>query len=387
MEKSAHTTHQTKSNLVVDVIIIGGGLAGLCNAIHISKLGKKVVLIEKNEYPKHKVCGEYISNEVLPYFGFLDINPFDFGAVKIKNFQLSTTKSKLISARLPLGGFGISRHQLDFVLLEKAQENGVTILKDSVLNIKFSNDVFSVETKENKTLSSKITIGAFGKRSLLDVKMERKFIQKKAPYLGVKIHVKGDFPEDLVALHNFKGGYCGVSKVENNAINLCYITNYTSFKKYKNIEDFQEQVVFKNKFLKGIFQNSEAVFEKPLTISQISFETKKPVENHILMCGDSAGMIHPLCGNGMSMAIQSAQLASVLILNYLNGDLTSRKELEKQYIRKWNKKFGVRLKAGHFIAMLFRKDKIAAFLLEILKKFPFLLPLIIKQTHGKPMKV
>jgi flavin-dependent dehydrogenase len=387
MEKSAHTTHQTKSNLVVDVIIIGGGLAGLCNAIHISKLGKKVVLIEKNEYPKHKVCGEYISNEVLPYFGFLDINPFDFGAVKIKNFQLSTTKSKLISARLPLGGFGISRHQLDFVLLEKAQENGVTVLKDSVLNIKFSNDVFSIETKENKTLSSKITIGAFGKRSLLDVKMERKFIQKKAPYLGVKIHVKGDFPEDLVALHNFKGGYCGVSKVENNAINLCYITNYTSFKKYKNIEDFQEQVVFKNKFLKGIFQNSEAVFEKPLTISQISFETKKPVENHILMCGDSAGMIHPLCGNGMSMAIQSAQLASVLILNYLNGDLNSRKELEKQYIRKWNKKFGVRLKAGHFIAMLFRKDKIAAFLLEILKKLPFLLPLIIKQTHGKPMKV
>ena len=387
MEKSAHTTHQTKSNLVVDVIIIGGGLAGLCNAIHISKLGKKVVLIEKNEYPKHKVCGEYISNEVLPYFGFLDINPFDFGAVKIKSFQLSTTKSKLISARLPLGGFGISRHQLDFVLLEKAQENGVTILKDSVLNIKFSNDVFSVETKENKTLSSKITIGAFGKRSLLDVKMERKFIQKKAPYLGVKIHVRGDFPEDLVALHNFKGGYCGVSKVENNAINLCYITNYTSFKKYKNIEDFQEQVVFKNKFLKGIFQNSEAVFEKPLTISQISFETKKPVENHILMCGDSAGMIHPLCGNGMSMAIQSAQLASVLILNYLNGDLNSRKELEKQYIRKWNKKFGVRLKAGHFIAMLFRKDKIAAFLLEILKKLPFLLPLIIKQTHGKPMKV
>jgi flavin-dependent dehydrogenase len=387
MEKSAHTTHQTKSNLVVDVIIIGGGLAGLCNAIHISKLGKKVVLIEKNEYPKHKVCGEYISNEVLPYFGFLDINPFDFGAVKIKNFQLSTTKSKLISARLPLGGFGISRHQLDFVLLEKAQENGVTILKDSVLNIKFSNDVFSVETKENKTLSSKITIGAFGKRSLLDVKMERKFIQKKAPYLGVKIHVKGDFPEDLVALHNFKGGYCGVSKVENNAINLCYITNYTSFKKYKNIEDFQEQVVFKNKFLKEIFHNSEAVFEKPLTISQISFETKKPVENHILMCGDSAGMIHPLCGNGMSMAIQSAQLASVLILNYLNGDLNSRKELEKQYIRKWNKKFGVRLKAGHFIAMLFRKDKIAAFLLEILKKLPFLLPLIIKQTHGKPMKV
>ena len=371
----------------LDVIVIGGGLAGLCNAIHLSKLGKKVLLIEKNEYPKHKVCGEYISNEVLPYLDFLEVNPFDFGAVKIKNFQLSTTKNNIISAKLPLGGFGISRYTLDLALAEKAKENGVTILQDTVLDVAFLKDFFQVETKQNSIYTSKIAIGAFGKRSLLDVKMQRNFIQKKSPYLGVKIHVKGNFKEDLVALHNFKGGYCGVSKVENNAINLCYITNYATFKKYKNIADFQEQVVFKNRFLKEIFQNSEAIFEKPLSISQISFETKKPVEDHVLMCGDSAGMIHPLCGNGMSMAIQSAQLASKLILNYFNGEIETRKELEKQYIRQWNRKFSLRLKAGHFIAMLFRKDTIASVLLQILKKLPFLLPIIIKQTHGKPMKI
>ena len=371
----------------LDVIIIGGGLAGLCNAIHLSKLGKKVLLIEKNEYPKHKVCGEYISNEVLPYLDFLEVNPFDSGAVRINNFQLSTTKSNIISAKLPLGGFGISRYTLDLVLSEKAKENGVTILQDVVLNITFLKDFFQVETKDNNIFTSKITIGAFGKRSLLDVKMGRNFIQKKSPYLGVKMHVKGNFKEDLVALHNFKGGYCGVSKVENNAINLCYITNYATFKQYKNIEDFQEQVLFKNNYLKEIFHSSEALFEKPLSISQISFETKKPVENHILMCGDSAGMIHPLCGNGMSMAIQSAQLASNLILNYFNGEIETRKELEKQYIRQWKRKFSLRLKAGHFIAMLFRKDTIASVLLQILKKLPFLLPIIIKQTHGKPMKI
>ena len=371
----------------LDVIVIGGGLAGLCNAIHLSKLGKKVLLIEKNEYPKHKVCGEYISNEVLPYLDFLEVNPFDLGAVKIKNFQLSTTKNNIISAKLPLGGFGISRYTLDLALAEKAKENGVTILQDTVLDVAFLKDFFQVETKQNSIYTSKITIGAFGKRSLLDVKMQRNFIQKKSPYLGVKIHVKGNFKEDLVALHNFKGGYCGVSKVENNAINLCYITNYATFKKYKNIADFQEQVVFKNNYLKEIFHSSEAIFEKPLSISQISFETKKPVEDHVLMCGDSAGMIHPLCGNGMSMAIQSAQLASKLILNYFNGEIETRKELEKQYIRQWNRKFSLRLKAGHFIAMLFRKDTIASVLLQILKKLPFLLPIIIKQTHGKPMKI
>ncbi len=369
-----------------EIVIIGGGLAGLCNAINLSKFGKKVLLIEKNEYPKHKVCGEYISNEVLPYLEYLDINPFNFGAVKIEEFQLSTTKNKLITAKLPLGGFGISRYKLDFILSEKAKENGVIILQDSVLNVDFKEDFFNIETKENKSFYSKICIGAFGKRSVLDVKLERDFIKKKSPYLGVKIHVKGTFQENLVALHNFKGGYCGVSKVENNAINLCYITNFSSFKKYKNIEDFQENVVFKNRFLKEMFQNSEPIWEQPLSISQISFETKKPVENNMIMCGDSAGMIHPLCGNGMSMAIQAAQIASKLILNYLNGTIETRRDLEKRYIRQWNQQFKWRLKMGHFIAMLFRKDKIASILLSILKKIPFLLPIIIKQTHGKPIE-
>ena len=370
-----------------EVIVIGGGLAGLCNAIHLSKQGVRVLLIEKNEYPKHKVCGEYISNEVLPYLKYLEINPFDFGAVKIDKFELSTTTNKTISANLPLGGFGISRYKLDFVLSEKAKRNNVSILKDSVTNVNFINDCFLIETKENKQFSAKICIGSFGKRSLLDVKMERDFIQKKSPYLGVKIHAKGVFPDDLVALHNFKGGYCGVSKVENNTINLCYITSFLSFQKHNNIEDFQKNVVFKNSFLKEIFNNSTPVFEKPLSISQISFEIKKPVENHMIMCGDSAGMIHPLCGNGMSMAIQSAQIASKLVLNYLKGDIKTRKQLEKSYIRQWNKRFSLRLKAGRFIAMLFRNDKTASILLEGLKRIPILLPLIIKQTHGKSIDI
>ena len=67
------------------------------------------------------------------------------------------------------------------------------------------------------------------------------------------------------------------------------------------------------------------------------------------MCGDAAGMIHPLCGNGMSMAIQSAQIASKLILNYLEGKISTRKALENEYLSQWNRQFKWRLKAGHFI--------------------------------------
>ena len=375
-----------KNKTTFDVIIIGGGLAGLTNAIHLSKFKYRVLIIEKNSYPKHKVCGEYISNEVLPYLNSLGIDPIKEGAKKISKVQVSTTKSNLIKGELPLGGFGMSRYFLDSLLLKKAQSNGAEVLKDSVNSIVFNKGVFKVETKDSKYFQSKITIGAFGKRSVLDLKMNRKFIKKKSPYLAVKIHVKGDFPENLIALHNFKGGYCGVSKVENNSINLCYITEYNSFKRYKNITDFQRQVVFKNKHLKKIFEESNSVFKKPLTISQISFENKKPVEDHIIMCGDTAGMIHPLCGNGMGMAITSARLASIQILKFLSGEIKTREDLEKQYFKDWNKEFKTRLKTGHFIARLFRSQTVSQIAYSILKIMPFLLPKIIQFTHGKYIK-
>ena len=369
-----------------DVIIIGGGLAGLTNAIHLSKSIHRVLLIEKNSYPKHKVCGEYISNEVLPYLNSLGIDPIKVGAKQISKVQISTTKGNLIKSELPLGGFGMSRYFLDSLLLKKVRLNGVQVLKDTVESVIFKKDIFTVQTKDSGAFQSKITIGAFGKRSVLDLKMNRKFIKKKSPYLSVKIHVKGDFPEDLIALHKFKGGYCGVSKVENNSINLCYITEYNSFKKYKNITDFHQQVVFKNKHLKKIFKESKSVFKKPLTISQISFENKKPVENHIIMCGDTAGMIHPLCGNGMGMAITSARLASIRILQFLNGEIKTREGLEKQYFKDWNKEFKTRLKTGHFIARLFRSQTISQIAYSILKIIPFLLPKMIQFTHGKYIK-
>ena len=375
-----------KNKTIFDVIIVGGGLAGLTSAIHLSKFKQRVLLIEKNTYPKHKVCGEYISNEALPYLNSLGINPIKEGAKKITKVHVSTIKGSLIKGDLPLGGFGMSRYFLDELLANKALSNGVIILHDSVESVNFNDNLFCVQTKTLEVFQSKITIGAFGKRSALDLKMSRKFIKKKSPYLAVKLHVKGDFPENLVALHNFKGGYCGVSKVENNSINLCYITKYDSFKKHKNITTFQEQVVFKNKHLRKIFTESKPVFEKPLTISQISFEAKRPVEDHIIMCGDTAGMIHPLCGNGMGMAIASARLASTLILKFLNGEIPTREVLEKQYIREWNKEFKTRLKAGHFIARLFRNQTVSQIAYSILNTATFLLPKMIQFTHGKQIK-
>ncbi len=370
---------------VFDVIIIGGGLAGLTSAIHLSKANYNVLLIEKQSYPKHKVCGEYISNEVLPYLETLGFSPFAHGATRIDTFELTTHNNKRITAKLPLGGFGLSRYTMDNALLKHAQSHGMQKLKDTVVDVVFKNDMFHVKTKTGELLQAKLVIGAYGKRSNLDVKFQRKFITKQSPYLAAKLHVSGQFPKDKVALHNFKGGYCGVSKVENDSINLCYITSFKAFKTYKDINAFQEAVVFKNKALQELFRDSKPEFDAPLTISQISFETKAPVENHILMCGDTAGMIHTLCGNGMSMAIRSAQLASKHIIDYLDGQIKTRDDLEKIYTKTWKLNFALRLKVGHSIAFLFRQNWLAPKLLVALRHLPFLMPLIIKMTHGKPM--
>ncbi len=368
------------------VIIIGGGLAGLTSALHLAKNGVKVLLIEKHSYPRHKVCGEYISNEVLPYLTSLGFNPFDFGATKITDFSLSTAGSRSVSIRLPLGGFGISRYCIDAELAKLAAQYGATILQATVHDIQFDKDQFTVGTHKHGDFHSPLVIGAFGKRSNIDVKMKRDFIQRPSPFLGVKAHYRGTFPEDKVELHNFNGGYCGISKVENDHINICYLTDFKSFKKFKNMEDFQEQVLSKNTFLRQAFEKYEIAFEKPLTISQVSFAAKAPVENHILMCGDSAGMIHPLAGNGMSMAIRAAQMVSQHILKFTAGEIPSRSALEASYARVWNKEFGSRLKSGHLIASLFRLGIFSEIIMICLRAFPFVLPHVIKRTHGKPMK-
>ena len=367
------------------ITIIGGGLAGLTAAIHLSKIGFSVTVIEKNTYPKHKVCGEYISNEVIPYLESLGLDINELKPQNISKFEFSTAKGTSIKINLSLGGFGLSRFTLDEYLYKKAIENGCKVIHEKVEKILFENDNFTVTTSENLIFKSQILIGAFGKRSNIDYNLNRNFILKESPWLAVKAHYTGDFPNDYVGLYNFNGGYCGVSKIENNKINICYLADYKTFKKYKNIEEYQKAVLYQNPNLKRILQNVKLIYDKPLTISQISFEEKKVVENHILMIGDTAGLINPLCGNGMAMAIHSAKIVSELIEKFYSNEILSREELENKFIKEWNFNFKDRLKTGRLLAKLLQKPKLSEIFMQLLVTLPFLFSFIIKKTHGKPI--
>jgi flavin-dependent dehydrogenase len=365
-----------------DVIIAGGGLAGLTAAIHLCRAGLKVTLIEKNAYPHHKVCGEYISNEVLPYLRELDADPSLLQPSQLNRFEFSSRQGTLISAALPLGGFGLSRYAFDEFLLQKAVAQGCNVVLDTVVSIENQQEQMVVKTARSSIYTAAYVMGAYGKRSGIDQQLDREFIKHKSPWLAVKAHYSGNFDPHLVALHNFKGGYCGVSTVENGLINICYLTDYQSFKPYRSIADFQEQVLYKNPHLKTIFNQCKLQFETPLSIGQISFEKKEAVKNHVLLVGDAAGLIHPLCGNGMSMAILGAKFASSLIQQQIGRKSPDRNLLEKSYTREWNNHFRQRLSMGKHLSAVLQNEFLSSFLTASLARFPFILPHLIKRTHG-----
>ena len=367
--------------------VIGGGLAGLSLSILLSKAGYKTILFEKEKYPFHKVCGEYISLESWNFIEKLGLKLSDLSLPIIKNLIVSSPNGNTISTKLDLGGFGISRFFLDNELKKIALENGVIIYEETkVTDVVIHNEIFKIQYNGGE-IFSKIAAGSFGKRSNMDVKWQRNFIKQKSNklnnYIGVKYHVKNNLAEDTIALHNFKNGYCGVSKIENGESCLCYLTTAKNLKENQNsIKEMEEKVLFKNPFLKKIFTESEFLFEEPVTISQISFDKKDQVENHILMLGDSAGMITPLCGNGMSMAFHSAKIAFEKIDLFLKGEFI-REEMENEYVKQWNTEFGSRLKTGRFIQKLFGKEKLTNLIINILKPFPFIVNRMVKSTHGK----
>jgi flavin-dependent dehydrogenase len=374
------------SEKIHDVAIIGGGLAGLTLAIQCVDAGYKTILFEKENYPFHKVCGEYVSMESLPFLQKLGFPSENFDLPIINKLQLSNIEGNVYEFPLATGGFGISRYSIDYALYELAKLKGADIFTNSkVSNLSFINNAFSITTNTENYIS-KIAAASFGKRSNLDVKWNRDFIKKKpgklSNYVGVKYHIQYPFPKEQIALHNFQNGYCGISNIENNKCCLCYLTTANNLKQNNNsLTQLEKNVLWKNPELKKIFTNATFLYNEPLVISQISFSKKTQVEDHVLMVGDAAGLITPLCGNGMSMAMHASKIAFENIDAFLQHKI-DRVEMEKNYSQQWQKKFSKRLLVGRTVQRLFGNNASTSLFLKIMNKNKWLAKQIIRSTHG-----
>ncbi len=369
-----------------DIAIAGGGLAGLSAAILLGKIGYRVILFEKENYPFHKVCGEYISLESREFLLSLGVPLEEWKVPVINQLSVSSPDGTELNQQLPLGGFGVSRYKIDNELKNIAEQNGVTLSEDTrVQEISFDSNVFTIATDKGEW-KSQVCCSAAGKRSNLDVKWKRRFTQHKTGplnnFLGVKYHAVLEHPRTLISLHNFKNGYCGISPIEENKTCICYLTTAANLRASNNdIRQMEENILFRNVFIKEAFENAAMIYDKPLTISQISFDKKEQIVDHVLMLGDAAGMITPLCGNGMSMALFSSRIAVELIEKFISGEI-SRGEMEVEYSKRWSNTFGRRLFAGRVIQSLFGKEWITNKTVSVLKHFPRVVSRIIRQTHG-----
>ena len=144
----------------------------------------------------------------------------------------------------------------------------------------------------------------------------------------------------------------------------------------------QENVLFKNSYLKNYFLNSEFVFQKPLTISQINLGKKSIVENHLLLLGDAAGTVAPLSGNGMSIAMRTSYELYKLLDEFFTQKI-SRNELEILYKNKWESLFNSRVNTTLYLQKIFGKNFITNLIIGSLSKTDKITDKIIALTHGK----
>jgi flavin-dependent dehydrogenase len=172
--------------------------------------------------------------------------------------------------------------------------------------------------------------------------------------------------------------------VENDIVNLCYLSERKGIREAGSIDQFEQETISKNPLLKYILNSSDRIFDKPLVINEVSFLPKGPIENNILMTGDSAGMIAPLCGNGMAIAIHSAKILGECIYEYCQTPSSTLEQLFSSYSHQWEKQFLFRLRRGRILQHLFGNHFVSEFAVQLaLRAKPFARAMV-KSSHGKP---
>jgi menaquinone-9 beta-reductase len=344
------------SALDFDVVVAGAGIAGCTAAATLARRGHSVLLLEADRYPTHKMCGEFLSPESTRLLRDLGVED-DVrarGAVAIRNVAITAPSGLAWRAPLPRAGIGISRWSLDPLLFGAATAHGATGLQQARVTA-IEGDAregfrvaFAVEG-EAREVSARLVIGAYGKRSRMDRALGRTFGRGAHDFVAFKAHHRGLDLGDFVELHAFAGGYCGMSHVESGLVNVCLIARTDVLRASgKSFESMRDGVMRENPVLASRFDRLRLAVSHVVATSQIPFVEKEPVSRGVLMVGDTAGMIAPLCGDGMAMALRSAEIASGLADRYLRGE-TTFDELADGYTRAWRGAFSTRLGLGRLL--------------------------------------
>ncbi len=375
-----------------DAAIIGGGPAGSTAALYLNDVGFNVCLIEKKNFPREILCGEFLSKEVIDslknlnlFDGFLKLNPNP-----VTNFKFYNDSNDPIETKLKFPAYGIKRGTFDNFLLGTVKKKGIAVLQPCDVKEIIHDDVMYTLVVENGQSLQKIhcgkVIAAYGKQNILDKKLNRNFAARKSSLNGVKFHLNESLfnvlKKDTIHIIVSKGIYCGINSVNDNKVTVCFLENRREIQ--SNTRDQIKFLTDGNKNFKSLFANGviSAINDLPVYgTGNIFFGKRELVKNGIYFIGDSSAVIAPLAGDGIGMAMQNARLISE-IFEKQRSDGLDNIQTELYYIREWKKLFKKRLLIAKLIQNIIMNNHYRKFGYNIIKIFPGLLENIINATRG-----
>lgn len=350
----------------VDVAIVGGGPAGSLLAALLARRGVSTLLIDRDTFPRDKLCGEFLSYDALPLLDDGVISAIDaIGAPRIARVRMIGRKHTLEFA-LPSAARGISRLFLDDLLLQQARAAGATVLEGTTatdLKPRGDRTRLAIDSNGETTIvDATVVAGAWGRWGRFDQKLGRSFVHdRRTRSFGFKRHyvaLGAPSATDSIDLYSFDRGYLGANRVEGGATNICGLVHADRLSGHKGRWDtFVDTLRSEQQPLEALFAAHTPAQAGFLTSEPVIFRARSAVERGVFMTGDASGIVDPLTGNGMAMAIQSAWLAVPAILTVL-ADVSKRSDAERRYRTAHHALFASRIHWSRAVAALLARPRL-----------------------------
>jgi flavin-dependent dehydrogenase len=341
-----------------DVAVIGAGPAGSTLAALLAMRGFEVALIDRDRFPRDKVCGEFLSYDALPILSALGLDAALAGhRVPLIDRCRIVGRRRIYEFPFAPAARGISRLLLDEVLFRRAIAAGASDWSGwTAARIEPAPDGARVELTrddERVTSTARIVVGAWGRWGRFDSQLGRAFVSdRRHRYFGFKRHYRPTAarPANTIDLYSFDEGYLGVSPVEGGLINICGLVHADRLAGLRGGWDaFVDSIRGEAAHLDGLFAGHEPAQEQFLSSEPVIFRGRQPVVEGIFMTGDASGIIDPLAGNGMAMGMQSAVVAARSIAAVLTAP-ASRKGVERRYAAEHHRLFAPRIRWSRRLA-------------------------------------
>lgn len=304
--------------MIFDLVVIGGGPAGCAAAIVAARKGARVLLLERTRFPRHKVCGEFVSAESLELLQNLLANDFHHlltRAPRISNSRIFLDGS-MLEARIDPPAASIARFDLDAALWETCCVEAVETHTEMVVKSVEGNGPFLIASA-TQVFEADAVINASGRWSNF-TSPEVRAKNSKEKWIGIKAHFYEASGVPSTDLYFFDGGYCGVQPVSaainglGTRINACAMVR-------ADVANTLSAVLRLHPALRERSRTWKPAMETVST-SPLVFHKPEPVQNTMLQVGDAAAFVDPFVGDGISLALRSGALAAECLQSFFRGE-------------------------------------------------------------------